>query len=69
LAAWGLLIGLPAAYAGSRLITSLLYQTRPNEMSAYAGVCLLFMAVALLASYGPARRAARVETASIMRCE
>ncbi len=65
----GLLIGLPAAYACARLITSLLYQTRPAEWSVYAGVCVLFSMVALAASYGPASRAARVEPATILRRE
>ncbi len=69
LVGWGLLIGMPAAYACARLITSLLYQTRPMEWTVYAGVCVVFGMIAVAASRGPASRAARVEPASILRCE
>ena len=65
----GLAIGLPLAYALSTLMTSLLYETQPAQASAYAMVLLVFVAVALTASYGPASRASRMDPASAIRYE
>jgi ABC-type antimicrobial peptide transport system permease subunit len=65
----GLAIGFPVAYALSTLIASLLYETRPAQASVYAVVLLVFAAVALVASYGPARRAARMDPAAAIRYE
>jgi putative ABC transport system permease protein len=65
----GLAIGLPAAYGLSNLIKSLLYETEPAQVSAYLAVLLLFVMVALTASYAPAQRAARLDPASAIRHE
>jgi putative ABC transport system permease protein len=65
----GLLAGLPAAYGVSNLLTSLLYATQPTEASAYAAVFVLFLMVGIAASYAPARRAARLDPASVIRHE
>jgi putative ABC transport system permease protein len=65
----GLAIGLPAAYALSTLLTSLLYQTQPTEAGAYTIVVTVFATVALAASYGPARRASRLDPAAAIRHE
>lgn len=65
----GLAIGLPAAFALSTLITSLLYKTQPTQATAYAGVVLVFVLVALTASYGPARRASRMDPSAAIRHE
>jgi putative ABC transport system permease protein len=65
----GLAIGLPLAYALSTLMRSLLYETQPTQASAYAMVLLVFVAVALTASYGPARRASRMDPVAAIRYE
>ena len=65
----GLAIGLPAAYALSTLMKSLLYETQAAQGSAYLLVLVIFMAVALTASYGPARRVSRMDPASAIRYE
>ena len=65
----GLAVGLPVAYALSTLMTSLLYKTAPTQVSAYVMVLLLFVLVALAASYGPARRASRMDPAAAIRYE
>ncbi len=56
------LVGLVAGAAGSaaltRLLTGMLYEVRPLDPVVLGGVSLLLAAVALLASYIPARRAA-----------
>ena len=65
----GLAVGLPAAYGLSTLMRSLLYETQPNQPSAYILVLLVFGAVALTASYGPARRASQMDPAAAIRHE
>jgi len=67
------LIGLAAGVAGSagltRLLSGLLYDVRPLDPVVLGGVSLLLTAVALLASYFPARRAARIDPIAALRCE
>jgi predicted permease len=65
----GLAIGLPLAYGLSTLMASLLYQTHPAEAAAYAMVLAVFAGVAILASYGPARRASRLDPMVAIRHE
>lgn len=65
----GAAIGLPMAFVLSKLITSLLYKTRPAQASAYLLVLIVFLLVALAASFGPARRASRMDPAAAIRYE
>ena len=67
LAAIGLAIGLAAAFAATRLLSSLLYGVRPTDAITFAVVSILLLAVALLASYLPARRATRVDPLTAFR--
>ncbi len=67
LAAIGLGIGLLLALALTRTITSLLYQTPSTDPLTLAMVVLTLAAVALLASYLPARRAARIAPTEALR--
>jgi predicted permease len=69
LAAVGIAIGLVAAAASSRLLTSLLYSVAPIDGITYAGVALLLCVVAALACYVPARRAMRVDPVIALRYE
>jgi ABC-type lipoprotein release transport system permease subunit len=39
------------------------------DITAYAAGCLLMLILAFIASYVPARRATRVDPASVLRCE
>jgi putative ABC transport system permease protein len=57
----GIGIGLAGAFALTRLMSSLLYQTSATDPIAFAASALLFTLVALLASYLPARRATRID--------
>ena len=61
LAGSGLAFGLVLAVGLSRTLTSLLFQTMTADPFTYAGAVGLLGVVALLASYFPARRAARVD--------
>ena len=69
LVAIGIAIGIPAALAGDRLVSKMLYGlTGSDPLSLAAATGLLFL-VALLAGYLPARRAARVDPMVALRYE
>jgi predicted permease len=65
----GLLAGLAAAFAGTRLLADLIFGVSPSDPITYAAVVTLLLAVALLACWIPARRATRVSPAVALRSE
>jgi putative ABC transport system permease protein len=65
----GLVVGLVGAWLVSRTMTSLLFQVTPNDPIVYASVSMLLLLVAALASYLPARRAARIDPMVALRVE
>ncbi|PYU70294.1 MAG: permease [Acidobacteria bacterium] len=65
----GLLAGLVAAFAGTRLLADLFYGVTPNDPVTYAAVAALLLAVVLLACWIPARRATRVSPVIALRFE
>ncbi|MFI5356938.1 MAG: ABC transporter permease [Opitutales bacterium] len=65
----GMVIGLSGAFGLSRFMASLLYEVEPRDPLVFTGVALLLMLVALLASWLPARRAAKVDPMVALRCE
>jgi predicted permease len=65
----GIAIGLSAALATTRLVASLLYGLTPNDPLTIAAASALLLAVAVLAGYLPARRAAQVDPMVALRCE
>lgn len=69
LALIGAALGLTLALAASHLVSGLLYQVQPADPLAVAGACAMLGAVALLASWLPARRASRVDPAAALRSE
>jgi predicted permease len=65
----GVAAGLAGALALSRAIGSLLFDLSPTDPATLAAVALLLTAVALLASWLPARRATRVDPLIALRSE
>jgi len=65
----GIAIGGAGALALSGLLESLLYGVGPRDPLTFSGVPLLLAAVALLAAYLPARRAARLDPMAALRIE
>jgi putative ABC transport system permease protein len=68
-ASLGLALGLAAAVAGTKLLTSMLFQVQPNDPWVYLAVTVLLGAVTLVASYVPARRAAKIDPLTALRQE
>jgi predicted permease len=69
LAVTGIGIGVVAALALSRVMTSLLYEVKPTDPFTFAGMAGLLVAVACLACFIPARRAAKVDPMEALRYE
>ncbi|MCI0665475.1 MAG: FtsX-like permease family protein, partial [Acidobacteria bacterium] len=57
----GILLGLAASFALTRVLRGLLYDVKSTDPATFFGVALLLFAVATLASYIPARRATKVD--------
>jgi ABC-type antimicrobial peptide transport system permease subunit len=69
LAAVGVALGTAGAWAMARVLQSLLFGVSARDPMTFAAVAALLGAVALLASWLPARRAARVDPLVAMRAE
>jgi len=69
LALLGAAIGTVCAFAAGRMLATLLFQVRPADVAISLSVATLLVAVALLASYLPARRAASIEPMEALRAE
>ena len=69
LAAIGLAIGVALALALSRTLTSLLYETAGTDPLTFAAVVGVLGAVAIAASYFPARRASRIPPVEALRAQ
>jgi len=69
IAAIGVGIGLAGAFAVTRLMAGLLEGVSPSDPLTFALVALLLASVAVLASWIPARRAARVDPMVALRSE
>ena len=69
LALAGAVLGIIGALAATRFVSSLLFGVTPTDPVTFVGVSLLLVAVAVLASWLPARRAAKVDPMVALRYE
>ena len=65
----GICLGLVVAFVVSRLMQGLLYGVAPNDSSTLALASLMLLAVAILASWLPARAAAKLDPMDALRYE
>jgi ABC-type antimicrobial peptide transport system permease subunit len=68
-AAAGLVVGLIAALATTRLMATMLYGVSPTDVATLLGVTVTLAVATLFANYLPARRAARVDPLVALRSE
>jgi predicted permease len=68
-AAFGLLAGLPAALALSRVMRTVVFGVTPSDPLTFATLPVLVIATTIAASYLPARRATRIDPVVTMRAE
>jgi ABC-type antimicrobial peptide transport system permease subunit len=67
--ATGLVVGLLVAAATARLLSTWLFGVQPVDLMTFGGALLAMTAVALIATYVPARRAAHVDPVVALRAE
>jgi putative ABC transport system permease protein len=69
LSAIGIGIGLVGAFALTRLLASMLLEVKPTDPVTFVSVAVLFLLIAVLASWLPARRAAGLDPTTALRQE
>ena len=69
LATIGVAIGLAGAFALTRLIRAMLFDTSPLDVTTFVGSALVLLCIAAFSSWLPARRAIRIDPTIAMRTE
>ncbi len=69
LALLGVVVDLGAAYGLTRVLSGFLYKVSTTDPLTFAAVAMVMVAVGLLASHLPARRATRVDPLEALRCD
>lgn len=67
LSVMGIALGLGGAFAATRVMQSLLFRVSSTDPATFAGVAVLFLLVALTATYIPARRATHIDPMAALR--
>jgi ABC-type antimicrobial peptide transport system permease subunit len=65
----GVAVGVLVSVGLTRYVESLLFGVQPLDAPTFAGVSVLMLAMAMIASYVPARRASRVDPVEALRAE
>jgi ABC-type antimicrobial peptide transport system permease subunit len=65
----GLLVGIAAAWASSRVMASMLFNVTPTDPLTFVSVGAMTLLVSVLASYLPARHAAAIDPLVALRRE
>ena len=65
----GVILGVPAALAATRVLQMYLYGVGPRDLATFVGIPLALIGVGVVASYLPALRATRVDPIVALRCE
>jgi predicted permease len=65
----GVLLGIVVAFALTRVLRDFLFQVRPADPLTFAGISILFVLVAVAASYIPAHKAIRIDPMTALRTE
>ena len=69
LTAAGVILGIAGAFALTRSLQTLLFEVTPTDAATFIAVSVILSAVALFASYLPARRASKVDPMAALRYE
>ena len=69
MAACGLAIGLPVVFATNKFIQAFLFEVTPNDPWAITGAAFVLVLVAVMAGYGPALRASKIDPWNALRNE
>jgi putative ABC transport system permease protein len=69
LAAIGITLGLGGSFAATRLLTSILFEVKPNDPEIYICAAVLLAMSMLAASYLPAQRASRLDPLAVLQQE
>jgi predicted permease len=65
----GAIVGLVVSIAGSRVLSSLLFEVSPTDPAVLGGACVVLLAIGALAAYVPARRATRIDPVQALRAD
>jgi ABC-type lipoprotein release transport system permease subunit len=63
------MVGIACAIGLTRVMKTLLFHVSTTDPVTFAGIAVLFLAVALAASFFPARRATRIDPMAAFRYE
>ncbi len=65
----GVIVGIAVSAAVTRYLQGLLFGVTPLDLISFGAAAALLVAVALIACYLPARRAATIDPMNALRCE